>query len=87
VDPNSGGCLASLLLHPNKVVPAEHLIDQVWGEEPPNTARKNLQGYVTHLRQALGPDRLEWRAPRAAPHRVELSELAGSGHHRTSLCP
>jgi hypothetical protein len=55
--------LARLLLHPNQVVPAEDLIDEVWGEEPPDTARKTLQGYVTHLRRALGADRLQWRTP------------------------
>ena len=56
--PKQRTVLASLLLHPNQVVPAEDLIDQVWGEGPPDTARKTLQGYVTHLRRALGPDRL-----------------------------
>jgi WD40 repeat protein/DNA-binding SARP family transcriptional activator len=61
--PKQRTVLATLLLHPNQVVHADDLIDQVWGEDPPNTARKTLQAYVTHLRHALGPDRLEWRAP------------------------
>jgi WD40 repeat protein/serine/threonine protein kinase len=61
--PKQRKVLASLVLHPNRVVPAEDVIDQVWGENPPNTARKTLQSYVTHLRQALGADRLEWRSP------------------------
>jgi WD40 repeat protein/DNA-binding SARP family transcriptional activator len=61
--PKQRTVLATLLVHPNQVVPAEDLIDQVWGEDPPDTARKTLQGYVTHLRRALGPDRLHWRAP------------------------
>src|SRR4029453_1165038 len=58
--PKQRKVLASLVLHPNRVVPAEDVIDQVWGENPPNTARKTLQSYVTHLRQALGADRLGW---------------------------
>jgi WD40 repeat protein/DNA-binding SARP family transcriptional activator len=61
--PKQRSVLARLLVRPNQVIPAEDLIDQVWGEDPPNTARKTLQGYVTHLRRVLGPDRLEWRAP------------------------
>jgi WD40 repeat protein/serine/threonine protein kinase/DNA-binding SARP family transcriptional activator len=71
--------LASLLLHPNRVVPAEDLIDQVWREDPPNTARKTLQGYVTHLRRSLGPDRLEWRAPgyvlRVGPRELDTARF------------
>jgi DNA-binding SARP family transcriptional activator/ABC-type glycerol-3-phosphate transport system substrate-binding protein len=61
--PKQRAVLAGLLIRPNQMVPAEDLIDQVWGEDPPNTARKTLQSYVTHLRQALGSDRLEWRTP------------------------
>jgi WD40 repeat protein/DNA-binding SARP family transcriptional activator len=76
--------LAGLLLHPNRVVPAEDLIDQVWGEDPPNTARKTLQGYVTHLRRALGPDRLEWRAPgyvlRVGPRDLDASRFESLVH-------
>jgi len=61
--PKQRSVLASLLVRPNRVVPADDLIDQLWGEDPPDTARKTLQSYVTHLRRALGPDRFEWRAP------------------------
>jgi DNA-binding SARP family transcriptional activator len=61
--PKQRSVLASLLVRPNQVVSADDLIDQLWGEDPPDTARKTLQSYVTHLRRALGPDRLEWRAP------------------------
>src|SRR6266545_6389717 len=61
--PKQRSVLASLLVRPNQVVPADDVIDQLWGEDPPDTARKTLQSYVTHLRRALGPDRLEWRAP------------------------
>jgi WD40 repeat protein/DNA-binding SARP family transcriptional activator len=61
--PKQRSVLASLLVRPNQVVPADDLIDQLWGEDPPDTARKTLQSYVTHLRRALGPDRIEWRAP------------------------
>ena len=55
----SSGVLAHLLLRANHLVPAEVLIDEVWGEEPPETARNALQSYASHLRKALGAERLE----------------------------
>ena len=47
--------LAVLLLHHgDAVVPAERLIDELWGEDPPATAAKGLQVHVSELRRALG---------------------------------
>jgi serine/threonine protein kinase len=54
--------LVHLLLRPNELVTTDRLIDDVWGEEPPAAARSTLQVYVSHLRKALGPGRLEGRA-------------------------
>jgi DNA-binding SARP family transcriptional activator len=51
--------LAILLLHRGEVVSSERLIDELWGERPPATAAKTLQGYVSHLRKALGAGVLE----------------------------
>ncbi len=53
--------LAHLVRRPNEVVPTEVLIDDVWGEEPPDAAKSTLQGYVSHLRTAIGDGRLEGR--------------------------
>ncbi|WP_224284970.1 BTAD domain-containing putative transcriptional regulator, partial [Streptomyces sp. LS1784] len=54
--------LAVLLSRANTAVPVDLLIDTLWPEEPPRTARKNLQVYVCTLRTLLGreegPDRL-----------------------------
>ncbi|HEX6699176.1 MAG TPA: BTAD domain-containing putative transcriptional regulator [Gaiellaceae bacterium] len=47
--------LAVLLLNANKVVPVERLIDDLWGEEPPETAANTLQVYVSQLRKLLEP--------------------------------
>jgi DNA-binding SARP family transcriptional activator/ABC-type glycerol-3-phosphate transport system substrate-binding protein len=47
--------VAVLLLHAGQQVTADHLIDAVWGDEPPATARKTLQVYVSRLRRALLP--------------------------------
>jgi len=46
--------LAVLLLNANRVVPTERLIDELWGDKPPETARSALQVYVAALRKALG---------------------------------
>ncbi len=50
--------LAHLIVRANVIVPTDVLIDGVWGEEPPGSVRSTLQGYVSHLRRALG-ERLE----------------------------
>ena len=55
--------LAVLLLHPNEVVSSDRLIDGVWAGEPPATALKTLQVYVSQLRKRLGTDVIVTRAP------------------------
>ena len=52
--PKQRAVLALLLLHANRVVPTDRLIDELWGETPPDTARSALQVYVAGLRKALG---------------------------------
>jgi DNA-binding SARP family transcriptional activator len=46
-----------LLLRANEVVPTDRLIDELWGESPPESAANMLQGYVSHLRRTLEPGR------------------------------
>jgi len=46
---------AALALRVGRVVSAGELVDALWGAEPPTTAVKTLQGYVSKLRRALGP--------------------------------
>jgi DNA-binding SARP family transcriptional activator len=45
--------LAMLLCRPNALVSVDLLIEAVWDDEPPRTARKNLQVYVSALRKAM----------------------------------
>jgi DNA-binding SARP family transcriptional activator/streptogramin lyase len=45
--------LGVLLLHANEFVSRERLIDDLWGEAPPPTARKAVNVYVSKLRKAL----------------------------------
>ncbi|MFJ9621693.1 BTAD domain-containing putative transcriptional regulator [Streptomyces sp. NPDC101181] len=47
--------LATLLARPNTPVPVDVLTDAVWPDDPPRTARKNLQVYVSAARTLLGP--------------------------------
>ena len=46
--------LAVLALHAGRSVPAEQLVDGLWGEDPPPAVRNGLQGLVSKLRRALG---------------------------------
>jgi DNA-binding SARP family transcriptional activator len=48
--------LALLLLNANRVVPTERLIDELWGDAPPETARSALQVYIAGLRKAFGDE-------------------------------
>ena len=63
-----------LLLHANEVVSTDALIDAVWGDTPPARARGSLQNYVSHLRKALGEDRLASEGS-GYMRRVEPGEL------------
>jgi DNA-binding SARP family transcriptional activator len=66
--------LAVLLLDRNRVVSVGRLVEDLWGDEPPETATKALQGYVSQLRKGLGADRLLTKPPGYSLH-VEEGEL------------
>jgi len=53
-----GALLGLLLLHPNRAVGAERLLDALWGGDRPRSAANLLQGYVSQLRKTLGPERI-----------------------------
>jgi YVTN family beta-propeller protein len=48
--------LAILLLHVNEVVSRDRLINDLWGERPPESAPHSLEVYVSRLRKTLQPD-------------------------------
>ena len=80
--PQQRAVLALLLLRAHSVVSAEWIIDQVWGERAPPTARNLLQGCVAGLRRALRTGTgglLVTRAPgyvlRPGPGTVDLDEV------------
>ena len=69
--------LAFLLLHANRVVSRDQLIDALWGEKPPETAATAVHGYVSGLRKSIGADRIETRSPgyvlRAGAEELDLA--------------
>lgn len=46
--------LAILLVHRGEVVSVDRIVDELWGERPPNRATKTVQVYISRLRKALG---------------------------------
>ncbi|MFF4521471.1 AfsR/SARP family transcriptional regulator [Streptomyces bluensis] len=87
--PKPRALLAVLLLRAGQVVPADALVDAIWGAEPPDTARALVQSYVSALRRALpegAGEAIETRAPgyvlRPGAGRVDLvrfEELTAEG--------
>jgi DNA-binding SARP family transcriptional activator len=77
--------LAILLLRANQVVSTDQLIDGLWGETPPPTARQTVQVYVSQLRRVLpvdgepGGSAIETRAPgyllHVAPGELDLDRF------------
>ena len=57
--PRQRSLLAFLALNANRVVPRDRIVDALWGERAPQTARNALQVAVHGLRQALGRDRVQ----------------------------
>jgi DNA-binding SARP family transcriptional activator/Tfp pilus assembly protein PilF len=78
--------LAALLLHANRPVGIEALVEQLWEGGPPPSAAANLRTYVSRLRRALGADEPANRI-QAGPDggyvlRVELGELDSAEFER-----
>lgn len=72
-----------LVLHAGERVSNEALVDALWGEHPPKTARNSVQRFVADLRRALGPasDRLtttdgRYRLELTPDDHVDASELS-----------
>jgi DNA-binding SARP family transcriptional activator/streptogramin lyase len=71
--------LALLLLHANRVVSRDRLIDELWDGSPPETASTALQVHVSQLRKALGRDAIVTQAPgylvRVEPGALDLEQF------------
>jgi DNA-binding SARP family transcriptional activator/tetratricopeptide (TPR) repeat protein len=58
--------LACLLIRPGQLAPTDSLIDELWGDNPPNTANNLVSIYVHRLRKVIGDTEgrvLVYRAP------------------------
>ena len=49
--------LALLLIHANRVVSTDRIIDDLWGDDPPDSGAKTVAFHVSRLRDALAPRR------------------------------
>lgn len=81
--------LAVLLLHRGEVVSTDFIIDALWGDRPPASALNSVRVYVSHLRKALGSERLLTRGRgyvlAVRPERVDLERferLSAEGRER-----
>jgi hypothetical protein len=87
--PQQRALLAVLLLQANQVVSVDRLVDHIWGDQPPVSARALLQGCVAGLRRALrvrAGERLLTRAPgyllEVRPGELPTHALTIHGHAR-----
>ncbi|WP_420540831.1 BTAD domain-containing putative transcriptional regulator [Mycolicibacterium septicum] len=76
--------LTMLGLHGGSVVPADVLMELLWGDDPPRTAAKALQTHISALRHALGDgfvltEGTGWRLNTAETDASRYKSLAKSG--------
>jgi DNA-binding SARP family transcriptional activator len=68
------GLLTLLLLRANEAVSRDRLIDELWGDQPPETASTAIQVHISQLRKVLGCDVIVTQAPGYAV-RLENGQL------------
>ena len=68
--------LVALLVEANQTVPADHLLDRVWADRPPQRARNALSGYVSRLRQVLAVTDEAAISRRNSGYRLTVDPLA-----------
>ena len=54
--PKERAVLTALALRAGDPVPVGRIMEAVWGDRPPGTATKTLQGHISGLRRAIGAD-------------------------------
>ena len=64
--------LAALTLRANELVSTDRLIDELWPEEPPDTAEHLIHVYVSRLRKALGDDGRDMLVTRPPGYELQL---------------
>ena len=59
ITPRGLQLLASLAVEPTRAVGAEVLIEEIWGDRPPRSARQVVHNTVSLIRRQVGPDAVE----------------------------
>lgn len=90
--PQDRSLLVILLLRRATVVGADHIIDLLWGETPPRTARHAMHAMVSRLRRRLGDDeivstRMGYRMPDPVVDIDQVSTLIAEGRARLARDP
>ncbi|MEO5900347.1 MAG: BTAD domain-containing putative transcriptional regulator [Ilumatobacteraceae bacterium] len=68
---------------PREIVSVERLIDVLWPDDPPASAKKLIHVYVSQLRAAFGPGSITTAAP---GYRLGVPPAAIDGHRFELLC-
>ncbi|HEY8473282.1 MAG TPA: AfsR/SARP family transcriptional regulator [Natronosporangium sp.] len=68
--------LAALLLEPNRLVPVGRLVDLLWRESPPSSARRIVQAHLSRLRTILTRAAAESAAESAGDGSAGRGEIA-----------
>jgi DNA-binding SARP family transcriptional activator len=68
--------LSLLVARPNESLTADWLVDDLWGEQPPATARTALHVHISHLRKALHQGRPGRVVTEGAAYRLEVPTTA-----------
>jgi class 3 adenylate cyclase len=55
--------LALLLVNANRTLAIDRIVDDLWGDDVPETAQKMVQIYVSQLRKVLPPETIRTRPP------------------------
>jgi DNA-binding SARP family transcriptional activator len=70
--PMQRGLLTILSIHVNELLSRDTLVDELWGENPPQTAVNSVHTYIKGLRQAFGADE-RWIVTEASAYRLDLA--------------
>src|SRR5512145_645103 len=90
--PQQRAVLALLALRPGAYVPLDAIVDALWPEDPPASAAKVVQTYISRLRRALGAEAIDLRdggyalrVPREAVDAVRFEDLLSRGRATEAL--
>ncbi|WP_354645352.1 AfsR/SARP family transcriptional regulator [Kitasatospora camelliae] len=74
--PRRRAALAFLLLHANRPVTTEQLVDALWEADPPHSARGQVHTAVSELRKVLGPGEGGPLTSRNGNYRLSVADCA-----------